>query len=90
MAITNTVGENLDHTLTALRMSGLANAVSKAHLKTLLEIWKNEKEICEIISITNAQNYLFWHDEELYNSLAINDDNAIIQKKTKGKNDYSK
>jgi glycogen phosphorylase len=40
-AITNTDNDVLDHTLTALRMSKKANAVSKIHQKVLHEMFKN-------------------------------------------------
>ena len=61
--------EEIDHTLTALMLSGKANAVSKVHLDTLCKTWKSNQRICEIIHITNAQNFQYWHDRDLYNSL---------------------
>lgn len=84
-AITQTETEELDHTLTALRLSGKANGVSKMHQKTLGEMWKKQEGICEIIFITNAQNYSYWHDEDLYRALAKNDDETILRKKIQGK-----
>lgn len=84
-AITQTETEELDHTLTALRLSGKANGVSKMHQKTLGEMWKKQEGICEIIFITNAQNYSYWHDEDLYRALAKNDDETIRRKKIQGK-----
>ena len=84
-AITGTEGDELDHTLTALRLSKKANAVSLIHQKTLHKMWMKEKDICEIISITNAQNYTYWHDEEMYEALKKNDDEALITKKRQGK-----
>lgn len=84
-AIAHTNADVLDHTLTAFRMSKKANAVSKMHQKTLLSMWKSEKDICEIISITNAQNYAYWHDEDMYQSLDNNDDDALLRKKAEGK-----
>lgn len=84
-AITKTDGDELDHTLTALRMSKKANAVSQIHQKTLCEMWMRQKDICDIISITNAQNYSYWHDEDMYQALAQNDDEALLRKKIQGK-----
>jgi starch phosphorylase len=84
-AITQTKGDELDHALTALRLSKKANAVSKMHQHTLCKIWAEKGNICEIISITNAQNYLYWHDEEMYKALAANDNAALIERKIKGK-----
>ncbi len=84
-AITQTEGDELDHTLTALRLSKKANAVSQMHQKTLCEMWRNQKDICDIIYITNAQNYSYWHDEDMYQALARNDDEALLRKKIQGK-----
>lgn len=76
-AITGTPGNELDHTLTALRLSGKANAVSSEHLRNLQKIWGNSQNICRMISITNAQNFLYWHDEEMYKALQHSDNTAI-------------
>lgn len=84
-AITQSENEELDHTLTALRLSKKANAVSQMHQKTLCEMWSDHKGICDIISITNAQNYSYWHDDELYEALKNNDDNALLRKRKQGK-----
>jgi len=84
-AITQTAGDQLDHTLAALRMAGKANAVSKMHQQTLHRIWIKQQGICDIIAITNAQNYTYWHDEKMYQALAVNDDETIRKKKTAGK-----
>jgi glycogen phosphorylase len=84
-AITQTFDGELDHTLTALRVSKKANAVSQMHHKTLCRMWSKEKDTCDLITITNAQNYTYWHDEDMYQALARDDDEAIIQKKSKGK-----
>lgn len=80
-AITQTEHDILDHTLTALRLSKRANAVSKIHAKVLHEMFKNDANICEILSITNAQNYTYWHDEAMYQALENNDDEALRNKK---------
>jgi glycogen phosphorylase len=84
-AITKTEGEELDHTLTALRFSKKANAVSQMHQQTLCTMWMKQKIICDIIAITNAQNYLYWHDESMYRALNNNDDAALVQKKLQRK-----
>jgi glycogen phosphorylase len=84
-AITQTQGDELDHTLTALRLSKKANAVSKMHQQTLCAMWTKQKNICDIIAITNSQNYLFWHDEGMYSALNNNDDTALLQKKLQRK-----
>ncbi len=84
-AITQTQGEELDLTLTALRFSNRANAVSKMHKQTLDRLWGHQKDVCEIIAITNAQNYSYWHDEIMYAALEKNDDEKILAQKKTGK-----
>ena len=71
-AITKTEGDELDHTLSALRLAGKANGVSKIHHATLCKMWSGNEGICEIKSISNAQNFKYWHDQELYAALAAN------------------
>lgn len=74
-------GQLLDHTLTALQLSGKANAVSKKHLETICNMWKGQLGSCNLISITNAQNFQYWHDEGLYAALAENNDAALLARK---------
>ena len=77
-AITKTEKDELDHTLSALRLSGRANGVSKMHQATLCNTWEKHGGICKISSITNAQNFKYWHDKELYAAYAENDDEKIL------------
>jgi starch phosphorylase len=76
-AITKTEGEELNHTLTALRLSGRANGVSKVHQQTLCKTWGDELNVCPILSITNSQNFKYWHDKDLYQALEQNDEKKI-------------
>lgn len=71
----------LDHTLAALRMSGIANGVSRLHLQTLKKMWNKYADICPIIAITNAQHAGYWADKELYKALSANDDAALRERK---------
>lgn len=80
-ALANVQDGILDHTLTALRMSGIANGVSRLHLDTLQKMWKPSPGICPIISITNAQHQGYWADKELYRAMDAGDDNALIERK---------
>ena len=59
----------LDLTLTALRMAGLANGVSKIHTEKLRQMWGSFSDICEIRSVTNAQNFNYWSDDEMYKTV---------------------
>ena len=83
--ITQTETEILNYTLTALRLSGRANAVSKIHQQTLNQMWKDYQNIGNFISITNAQSYAYWHDEEMYKALNEGSDERIIEMKKLGK-----
>ena len=84
-SIINSDSEEINHTLVALRLSSKANAVSKMHKTTLCNQWLNNEGICNIESITNAQNYKFWHDEELYEYINSNNLEKIKQLKLKRK-----
>ena len=79
--ISKTEGDLMDHTLTALSLSGKANAVSKMHLHTIQQKWKNASGLCEILAITNAQNYNYWADTEMYNALLANNDTGLLKRK---------
>ena len=83
--ITESNNDELNHTLTALLLSKKANGVSKKHLETLCKIWKKNGNICSLISITNAQNYTFWHNENLYQAVEKKQDNELVKIKHKGK-----
>jgi starch phosphorylase len=75
--ITNLAVEEIDHTLTALKLSGQANAVSKMHHETLCKTWRSVDQICNITYVTNAQNFSYWQDKELYKSLNEKNDESI-------------
>jgi starch phosphorylase len=78
-------GDQLDHTLAALRLSGLANAVSVKHKETLSGIWAPFPDICPLLSITNAQNYTYWSDKKMYAAMMANDDEALLTQKKQAK-----
>lgn len=53
---------NLSYTLAALRMSRISNGVSSLHGAVSRKMWSGFDGICDITSITNAQNKTFWID----------------------------
>jgi starch phosphorylase len=55
-----------NHSLVALRFAHLANGVSKLHGEVSRHMWEKHENICPIISITNAQNWRYWSDKQLY------------------------
>ena len=75
--------EMLNYTLTALRFSRKANAVSKVHGTVANEMWGANSGICPIIPITNSQNGRYWRDQQLHEALEANDDQALLSRKRK-------
>ena len=65
-AIEGGVPNVFNHSLCALRMSRVANGVSKLHGKVSNMMWSKYPGICEIKSITNAQEFKYWADHPLY------------------------
>jgi len=78
-------GIEMDHTITALRMSGKANAVSKMHLENSLSVWEKYNTDCKLMSITNAQSFTFWADKFMYKCINKGDDTKLVQRKKEGK-----
>ncbi len=74
-------GNMFNYTLGALRFAKKANAVSKLHGEVSREMWKDYKNICEITSITNAQNKTYWKDPVLEAAFSTEDDNALLARK---------
>lgn len=66
--ITGMTDDQFNHSLAALRLAKLANGVSKLHGEVSRAMWNKYEGICEIISITNAQNWKYWADKMLYKS----------------------
>ena len=74
-------GEQLNYTLTALRMSRLANGVSELHGSVAKKMWESNEGICPIISITNAQNKKYWADPVLEKAAKGNHQHALVHRK---------
>lgn len=55
-----------NHSLAALRFAKLANGVSQLHGEVSRQMWGKYEGICEIKAITNAQNWRYWADKQLY------------------------
>lgn len=72
--LTGTQDDLFNHSLTALRFAKLANAVSQLHGDVSREMWGKYDGICNIISITNAQNWRYWADKQLYKAMENGDD----------------
>ncbi|HMX77755.1 MAG TPA: alpha-glucan family phosphorylase [Chitinophagaceae bacterium] len=73
--------DQFNHSLAALRFAKLANGVSQLHGKVSREMWSKFENICPIISITNAQNWRYWADKQLYKFNEAGDDYGIDDRK---------
>ncbi|GGI24903.1 alpha-glucan family phosphorylase [Pedobacter mendelii] len=75
-------GDKFNYTLAALKFSGKANGVSKLHGEVARKMWGGYSNICEIISITNAQNRNYWKDSAFDELIKANDEEgADVRKK---------
>jgi starch phosphorylase len=79
--LTGNPDEMFSHSLAALRFARLANAVSKLHGKVAKAMWSKYDHICPIISITNAQNWKYWSDKQMYRAMEENNDWAFDDRK---------
>ncbi len=80
-SLTDTYGEMFSLTVGALKMSKIANAVSKIHADVANDMWKDVKDIHEIIPITNAQNRTYWQDKGLIRALGSKKDSDLVERK---------
>lgn len=74
-------GDNFNYTLAALKFSRNANGVSEMHGEVAREMWGAYDGICEITSITNAQNGAYWKDPAFAQYLLVQDHEGITGRK---------
>ena len=72
--ITGITDDSFNHSLAALRFARIANGVSKLHGEVSRKMWGKYENICQITSITNAQNWTYWADKQLYKAKAESND----------------
>ncbi|WP_266366500.1 alpha-glucan family phosphorylase [Tellurirhabdus rosea] len=70
-----------NHSLTALRMSRRANAVSRLHGSVSRTMWASFGGVPEITHVTNAQNRTYWADPELEAARLSGDTGRIAARK---------
>lgn len=73
--------DQFNHSLAALRFARLANGVSQLHGHVSRAMWGKYENICPIISITNAQNWRYWADKQLYRFMEAGDDYGMDDRK---------
>lgn len=74
-------GAQFEYTPAALRMSKIANGVSKLHGHVARQMWQDYPYICPITSITNAQNAQYWQDKILKHAHQNNDRDLLVRRK---------
>ncbi len=79
--LTGMPDNQFNHSLAALRFAKLANGVSKLHGNVSRALWSKYENICPIISITNAQNWMYWSDKQMYKFKEDNNDAAFDDRK---------
>lgn len=79
--VTQMEGDLFNHSLAALRFARLANGVSQLHGHVSRQMWNKHEGICPIISITNAQNWRYWADKQLYRAMEEGNDWAFDDRK---------
>lgn len=70
-----------NQSLICLRLSHLANGVSKMHGEVANEMWGDYRGICPIKGITNSQNKKYWSDKQLDAALQNDDNDQLIKRK---------
>ncbi|MCD2425415.1 alpha-glucan family phosphorylase [Niabella pedocola] len=80
-ALTRDYSDQFNHSLVALRFAHVANGVSKLHGEVSREMWGKYEGICPIVSITNAQNWNYWADKQMYKFKDVGDDYGFDDRK---------
>ena len=86
--LTGNPDDMFNHSLAALRFARIANGVSQLHGTVSRAMWSKYDGICKIISITNAQNWKYWADDQLYdakdknNNAEFDDRKRFLKKRT--------
>ncbi|MBO9618883.1 MAG: alpha-glucan family phosphorylase [Niabella sp.] len=80
-ALTHESGDQFNHSLVALRFAHIANGVSRLHGEVSREMWGKYDRICPIISITNAQNWTYWADKQMYKFKDVGDNYGFDDRK---------
>ena len=80
--LTGITDDQFNHSLVALRFARIANGVSQLHGHVSRAMWSKFEGICPIVSITNAQNWRYWADKQLYQFSEQSDDKGWDDRKT--------
>lgn len=79
--VTGMPDDQFNHSLAALRFARIANGVSRLHGEVSRHMWGKYENICPIESITNAQNWRYWADKQLYRAREDGNDEVFDDRK---------
>ena len=79
--LTGMPDDQFNHSLAALRFARIANGVSQLHGEVSRHMWEKYPDICPILSVTNAQNWRYWADKQLYRAREDGNDLAFDDRK---------
>ncbi|MRJ08286.1 alpha-glucan family phosphorylase [Ornithobacterium rhinotracheale] len=79
--LTGVEGDEFNHSLVALRLTRIANGVSKLHGEVSRHMWEGYEGVCPITHVTNAQNKKYWADKRLNKAKEDNNLDALIKRK---------
>lgn len=79
--LTGITDNKFNHSLAALRFSHIANGVSQLHGEVSRQMWGKFEGIPEIKAITNAQNWRYWSDKQLYRAMIDENDQWFDDRK---------
>ncbi|WP_290791943.1 alpha-glucan family phosphorylase [Flavihumibacter sp. UBA7668] len=79
--LTGIQDDQFNHSLVALRFARIANGVSQLHGYVSRAMWEKHTGICPILSITNAQNWKYWADKQLYRFMEEGNDYQFDDRK---------
>ena len=79
--IAGTSDDKFNHSLAALRYAKLSNGLSQLHGEVSRLMWEKYEGICEITAITNAQNWQYWADKQLYKFMEDKDEPGFQDRK---------
>ena len=67
--LTGLESDQFNHSLVALRFARIANGVSQLHGEVSRKMWSSFENVAPIKAITNAQNWHYWADKQMYRAM---------------------
>jgi len=80
--LTGIYDDQFNHSLAALRFARHSNGVSALHGEVSRKMWSHYEGIAPITHVTNAQNWRYWADKQLYFSMDEGNEERFDDRKT--------